>query len=98
MTINIPSDRSISQAGNAETGGISRGGSSLARSSGSLADDRFSASSTASGIHSTLDQIAAQRAARVAKLTQLYSSGRYAPDSSALAKSLVGTAASVGIR
>ena len=97
MTINIPSDHSITQTGSAETSGISRGGNGLGRASGSVSDDRFSASSAAVNIHSTLDLIAAERVSRVAKLSQLYSSGRYNPDSPALAKSLV-SGSSVGIR
>lgn len=97
MTINIPSDHSITQTGNAETSGISRGSNAVARSFGSAGDDRFSASSTASSISSSLDVIAAQRATRVAKLAQVYASGRYSPDSTGLAKSLVNGSVSVGI-
>jgi hypothetical protein len=98
VTINIPSDHSITQTGNTESGGISRG-SGVGRSlAGGIGGDRFSASSTASGIQSSLDQIETQRASRVAKLTQLYSAGRYTPESTALAKSLVEGSVSVGIR
>ena len=96
MTINIPSDRGITQTGSTESSGISHGSAGLGRTLGSIGGDRFSASSTASGIQSSLDQIETQRASRVAKLTQLYSAGRYTPDSTALAKSVVEGAVSAG--
>jgi hypothetical protein len=98
VTINIPSDHAITQTGSTGSNSISHGSGGIGRSLGSTGGDRFSASSTASGIQSSLDQIETQRASRVAKLTQLYSAGRYMPESTALAKSLVEGSVSVGIR
>jgi flagellar biosynthesis anti-sigma factor FlgM len=93
VTINIPGDRSIAPSSGSsstvETTQSSRVGThgSPVRSNG--VDDHISVSSSTANIQSKLDDLSVARSAKVAKLAQLFASGRYTPDSSAAAGSLV---------
>ena len=98
MTINIPADRTISPSGGSETVSLSRSGSAWSRGVHSTSDDRISFSSSTLNIQSTLGDLSVSRAAKVAKLAQLVSSGRYTADSAQTAKALVAGADSVEIR
>ncbi len=97
MTINIPSDRSIAPSSSTETAGVSRSALTSYKGNSASSGDHISVSSGTMTIHSALDDISAARASRVAQLAQLYSGGRYATDSGAMAKSLITGASSVKV-
>ena len=98
LTINIPGDRFISASTTAETAAPNRPETARLRSSGGGSEDHISVSSATSNIQSALDNLAVGRGARVSRLAQLYSSGRYAADSQDTAKGLIAGAESVKIR
>ena len=97
MTINIAGDRSIQSSSGLDS--VSLGQSSGTRSSlrSGAQEDSISMSSGTLSIQNGLLQVAAARAQRVASLAKLYSAGRYTPDSTGAAKSLVLSAGSVKI-